>query len=395
MIKNEFFESKPGLMNECLDLVAASLAQNTWKRYDSAFRLWKLFNAQNEKKCDFLDTNSWCENFIVWGWSVRRLAASTLKVYLAELRKLGKLALGLRTPGGSLEKTLFLGMTNLSSRHWCSTGRVFPLSIENLKRIRKNLEKHRNKLTGQSVWACCLTAFWGAFRLGELLGRNGYQFDVFSDLLWEDVSWGKDWAKIHIKSAKVKGPPGNSALLFTVPDRKLCPVTALARLKKSQENFSMGKPGEPIFRESSGKFLTKRVFLDIVNEAKGKGTPKITGKSFRSALPSALENFPNLFRESHLKALGRWRGRSYQLYMRNDQPEFRHVFQAVSSALLEKSSTQANWKDSLATWTEFWDSRKGKSARKRGRIPTPSRTATQKREEEELDVEQLSSKSQN
>jgi hypothetical protein len=58
MIKNEFFESKPGLMDECLDLVAASLAQSTWKRYDLAFRLWKLFNAQNEKKCDFLDTNS-------------------------------------------------------------------------------------------------------------------------------------------------------------------------------------------------------------------------------------------------------------------------------------------------------------------------------------------------
>ncbi len=87
-------------MDECLDLVAASLAQSTWKRYDSAFRLWKLFNAQNGKKCDFLDANSWCENFIVWGWSVRRLATSTLKIYLAEIKKVTKFGLRIKNTGG-------------------------------------------------------------------------------------------------------------------------------------------------------------------------------------------------------------------------------------------------------------------------------------------------------
>jgi hypothetical protein len=395
MKKNKTIGKSPKLLSEFLDLIAASLAQSTWRRYDSALRLWKLFKQQSGEKLDFLNANSWSESFIVWGWSTRHLAISTLKIYLAELKKLGKFASGLSTPGGCLEKTLFLGMSNLSSRGLRSTGQTFPLTIAMLGKIRKNLEKRRTKLTGQSVWTCCLIAFWGAFRLGELLGRNGYKFDAFSDLLWENVSWGTDWIKIHIKSAKVRGPPGNSALLFTVPDRKLCPVTALARLKKSQENFSMGKPNEPIFRESSGKFLTKRTFLSIVNEGIGKKVPPVTGKSFRSALPSALENFPKLFQESHLKALGRWRGQSYQLYMRNDQPEFRHIFQTVSSILLQTSSAQENWKDDPATWTASWVSRRKSTARKGKRTPARSRTVTRKKPGERLDEETNGSKSQN
>ncbi len=287
--------------------------------------------------------------------------------------------MGLEATGTGLEKILFQGMSNLGPHQQEQKHRVVPLTIADLVKIRKRLEKHKNKLTGQSVWACCLTAFWGAFRLGELLGRNGYRFDVFSDLLWKDLNWGQDWVRITIKSAKVRGPPGNSALLFSIPDQKLCPVAALLRLKKSQENFSMGNLDEPVFRESNGKFLTKRVFLDLINQ-KGKGDyPLVTGKSFRSAIPSAMESFPSTFRESHIKALGRWRGRSYQLYMRNDEPEFRQVFKAVSSTLLRQNHVQANWKSDPATWTASWASRKENSARKGRRAPARGKIATQKK----------------
>jgi hypothetical protein len=285
-----------------------------------------------------------------------------------------------RNNGSRLRKNFFQGMSNLGSHKQEKTVRVVPLTIADLKRIRKNLGKQNKKLTGQLVWACCLTAFWGAFRLGELLGHSSYKFDVFSDLLWGDISWGKDWVRLKIKSAKVKGPPGNSALLFSIPDQKLCPVAALARLKKSQENFSMGGVDEPVFRETNGKFLTKRFFLDIVNKMKGRNCPKISGKSFRSALPSALENIPKSFRESHIKALGRWRGRSYQVYMRNDEPEFRQVFETISLVLLKQNPVQENWQSEPATWTASWGSRKGSSARKAKRTRARSKIATEKEE---------------
>jgi hypothetical protein len=93
-----------------------------------------------------------------------------------------------------------------------------------------------------------LTAFWGAFRLGELLGRSGYRFDGFSDLLWKDLKWGKDYVRITIKSAKVRGPPRNSALLFSIPDQKLCPVAALERLKNPKKTV----PWETLTSQFSG-----------------------------------------------------------------------------------------------------------------------------------------------
>jgi hypothetical protein len=253
-----------------------------------------------------------------------------------------------------------------------------PLTIADLREIRKGLGKYRKKLTGQSVWTCCLLAFWGAFRLGELLGSNGFIFDKFSSLLWEDVELAQNSAKIKIKSAKIRGPPGNSASLFSIPNKDLCPVLALTRLKASQLNLGMGEKRSPVFRESGGKFLTKKTFLDTVNAVgKGKETP-ITGKSFRTALPSALENFPSTFRESHVKALGRWGGRSYQVYMRNDQPEFQGVFNMVASVLLKNDSLQGSQRDDPTTWTGSWKIQKEKSPRKQNPVPARKRRATRR-----------------
>ncbi len=372
-------------VNACFELIAASLAQSTWRRYNSALRLWKMFQLQCDKIFDFLDVNSWSERFIVWGWEVRKLAVSTIKIYLCELKKLGEIARGLEKSNTGLEKFLFQGMTNLDSRAPPSQTRVIPLTVADLGRIRENLGRHHQKLTGQSVWACCLVAFWGAFRLGELLGSSGYRFDTYSDLQWEDLAWGEDWVRIRIKSAKVRGPPGNSALLFSVPDQKFCPVSALARLKRSQENFSMGKLGQPIFRESNGKFLTKQAFLGIIKQGTGTGIPLFTGRSFRSALPSALESFPHIFKESHVKALGRWRGRSYQVYMRNDESEFRRIFKTVSSVLLKKFFVQGTWKSDPVILTESWVSRKGSSAQKGKPSPARSQRATRKERREETE----------
>jgi hypothetical protein len=74
------------------------------------------------------------------------------------------------------------------------------------------LAREKEKLTSQSVWTCCLVAFWGAFRLGELLEKSEKIFDKFSDLLWGDIKFGKS----------------DEAVLFSIPDPGYCPVVALA-----------------------------------------------------------------------------------------------------------------------------------------------------------------------
>jgi hypothetical protein len=147
-------------------------------------------------------------------------------------------------------------------------------------------------------------------------------------------------------------------------------VTALDRLRKSQETLKVWGEGFPVFRVDGGKILTKTVFLEWVNRAKGSHRYYLSGKSFRSAIPSILENFPTSFCEAHLKALGRWLGFSYQRYMRNDPPEFEWVFRTVADTIFKINSPQEGWQENPPTWTVCWASQKGKSPRKRKTIPT-------------------------
>jgi hypothetical protein len=186
-------------------------------------------------------------------------------------------------------------------------------------------------------------------------------------------------ATIHIKSPKAGGAQGLTATLFEIPDVAFCPVGALKRLKASQQNLGMGEPKLPVFRKTGGWGLTKGEFLDTINDILQKHSIGLTGKSFRTGLPSALENFPKVFKESHLKALGRWKGRSYQLYMKNDTPEFRWVFRLVADTLLNQNFTQGNWKNGPSTSTGSWTGRKGNFPLKRRKTPIPKKTWTQEK----------------
>jgi hypothetical protein len=115
--------------------------------------------------------------------------------------------------------------------------------------------------------------------------------------------------------------------------------------------MGLGDKSLPVFRKASGRCITKGFFLKIVNWALKPSGFKVGGKSFRSGIPSELENFPNEFKESHVKALGRWKGSSYQSYMRNDLPEFRWVFKKVANQVLKHSLPQESGEDDPGLWT--------------------------------------------
>jgi hypothetical protein len=93
----------------------------------------------------------------------------------------------------------------------------------------------------------------------------------------------------------------------------------------------------PVFWRSSGKNLTRALFLKTINKAlraAGERNKKLGGKSFRSGKLSALKNFPPKFQEKHLKLLGRWRGDSYQFYMWNGPVHFRQAYGSVANSLI-------------------------------------------------------------
>jgi hypothetical protein len=59
-----------------------------------------------------------------------------------------------------------------------------------LSKVKQRLEKAEwPELTKLCFWSACMLAFWGAFRLGEILKEKEVFFDKFSNLLGEDVQY--------------------------------------------------------------------------------------------------------------------------------------------------------------------------------------------------------------
>jgi hypothetical protein len=99
----------------------------------------------------------------------------------------------------------------------------------------------------------------------------------------------------------------------------------------------------PVFRVDSGESLSRGKFLKIIRRAlslAGGNSRGLSGKSFRSGIPSELDLFPDDFKERHLKALGRWKSSAYQLYIRKEMPEKKRTLRIIAKTLLDNFSSQ-------------------------------------------------------
>jgi hypothetical protein len=212
-----------------------------------------------------------------------------------------------------------------------------PITMEILEEIRKNLfAKAWKSLSKLTIWAACTLAYWGVFRLGELLPARGNVFDKETDLLWEDIEFQAEGITVTIKSPKVVGRGVERVFLQKLSEKWVCPVRAMKVL--ARKTGWEDKLHQPVFLLNSGYSLTRKVFLDSVNKLL-KNSPfdslKIQGKSFRSGIPSEVELLPKGFREKHVKVLGRWAGVSCRTYMKFDEQEKTNVFGKVSRKLIK------------------------------------------------------------
>jgi hypothetical protein len=303
-----------------------------WKQFsvNQGFS-WKKFSEKEVVK------------FICWGGGEKGLKGKTIQIYLGSLRTLVKLRQEIFAGNGkTVENFLLRGIGNSGKRsNWGKIQNNTPVNLEILCKIKKGLKRLKyKKISKHCVWTACLIAFWGAFRLGELFAKERGKFDQFSDLVWSDITKidSEKGVVIHVKSAKIPGPPGNRAELFPVTESFFCPIKALKKLKYLQKRSCIWGENLPVFRRSSGKNLTKSTFLRVVNKALSKVGGNITilaGKSFRSGILSALKTLPQDFQESHLKALGRWKENSYRFYMWKGPINFSQVFKSVTEHLLK------------------------------------------------------------
>jgi hypothetical protein len=186
----------------------------------------------------------------------------------------------------------------------------------------------------QVIWTAMSVAFFGSFRLGELLTSFRMTFNEAETLLWEDLIFSKEVVTITVKVPKSRNPKGEYIDLFLLPDARYCPVRALKRL----ENMSnITDRRTPVFSLKNGIFLTPdqltSTMRSLLTPHLGSEATQYSGHSFRAGLPSALAACPEVSSEESIKSWGRWSSDSFKLYTRLRLNQRRFVFEKILTAI--------------------------------------------------------------
>ena len=84
----------------------------------------------------------------------------------------------------------------------------------------------------QVVWSALTLAFFGSFRMGEILSQQENSFSPRDTLLWSDLKFlDQNHILIHVKTPKSRLPQGEFIDIFTFEGHNVCPVRALMALQ--------------------------------------------------------------------------------------------------------------------------------------------------------------------
>ena len=247
-----------------------------------------------------------------------KLSPQSIKTYLAAVRNI-QISLGLPDPRQEsslpvLERVQ-AGITRTRFQQGTPSRIRLPITAGLLGRIRTALD-HSSHPEKVLLWAVCCTAFFGFFRLGELLLDSSAAFNLRSHLAWGDVSVNDQAAptvvKIHLKQSKTDQAGKGFDVILGRTGRELCPVAAVLGFIAVGGN----RPG-PFFVMTGAKPLTKARFItELRANLVVLGVPQdhYAGHSFRigAATSAALAGVE----DSTIQALGRWHSAAFLRYIR-------------------------------------------------------------------------------
>ena len=264
------------------------------------------------------------------------LAPQTVKSYLAAIRNT-QLSLGLPDPREQSSLPILRRVMAGISRSRLGRGQSsrirLPMTAVLLADISKELTRsaHPERLL---LWAVCCTAFFGFFRLGELLLTKRSDYNPRLHLSWGDMAIDNQQApsmvRFHLKQSKTD-PYGRGVDIVLGRTRcDLCPVAAILAYAVARGS----EPG-PFFVTSEMRALTKQEFIAEVRKVLTKlGVPDqdYAGHSFRigAATSAAMAGVE----DSTIQLLGRWQSAAFLRYIRTPHERLA----SLSSSIV----TQAN-----------------------------------------------------
>lgn len=246
------------------------------------------------------------------------LAPQTIRSYLSAVRNT-QISLGFPDPRDHsslpILKRVQAGIQRVRSLGGPSARLRLPITAKVMGRIRAHLEvadiAHK-----ELMWAICCTAFFGFFRLGELLPEAKAKVDPAVSLMWGDVAVdGRDkptMVRVHLKRSKCDQFGAGANIVLGATGQPLCPVTAILRYIQAR-----GPSPGVFFRKSPSEPVLKPWFVDQLRDvlaAVGLPRHQYAGHSFRigAATTAAMAGVE----DSTIQTLGRWHSSAYLQYIR-------------------------------------------------------------------------------
>ncbi len=301
-----------------------SLASSTWNTYNTAERLLMKCRKDTGRKMEFPLTQEDSLEYIGWLLVTRKVKAATVNSYMAGIRQLHILQ-GMEPPVIKSELIKFIlrgrqNKDNIGNR--ANKGRL-PITTSVMKVLKNATREWDAPIERKLVfWSISTLAFFGAFRIHELLSKQETNFDPDFTLLTDDVkiktqaSSGKRLLEIRLKCPKESKTGGPVFVEVFETVGTLCPVKAFTRWT----GRAIPRPGRPLFCDETGTPVTGKAMNSWLKDRlahlapgdRDKGT--YSSHSFRIGLASTLA--ANGTSEEEIAAAGRWHSKAYEIYLK-------------------------------------------------------------------------------
>ena len=243
------------------------------------------------------------------------LAPQTVKAYLSAVRN-KQILLGLPDPREQsalpMLKRVQAGISRARMLKGSPPRIRLPITAHLLAKIQNHLAATGN-IEGTVIWAIAATAFFGFFRLGELLPESASTFNPATGLAWGDVACDNHssprMVQFHLKKSKCDQFGVGSVIVLATP---ICPVEATLQYIEKR-----GSQSGPFFLKAEKEVVTKLWFVAQIREILGiLGFPQknYAGHSFR--IGAATTAAAMGIADSTIQTLGRWHSSAFLQYIR-------------------------------------------------------------------------------
>jgi len=318
-------------------LMGAAFATNSWNRYNASLNCFSKFLLSIHKPLTFPLNKELLRGFVSWAINTKKLQPNTVRVYISDL----KLAHNLRDLDSNFfddffTKTMLKGADHINMYESITRKAKLVMTFNMLKILGHQIRLSDWTFEKKKLfWAASCLAYFGSFRMGELLPLNN-NYNMEETLNWTDINFRNDnSALINIKFPKhIKNANGDFADIFSIEGKNYCPILLLKNLKASRLNPTSDSP---VFIFSSGKALTindftfdlKKLLLPVF----GPVIHNLSGHSFRAGIPAALSNCPDLANDNDVCIWGRWSSNGYKAYTKLKQNARRNIFNKILKAI--------------------------------------------------------------